>query len=294
MEFAIQLVFSGISVGSVYALIAMGMVLTFWTTRVINFGHGSLLMVGALLTVVLGAGRLGFYKAALIALGITAILMVLAERAAVRPLVKLTGSMGWIVSTLGLGIFLQGFASKFFGSQAVAFPSLLFTNDDTIPFLGIRLSAQYLSILGLSLLIMFAMELFLRRSPWGRAVRAVAHDPDLSSIMGIPGRRVVVLSFAASGLLAGVAGIMTAQISGTVDPAFGFNLMVLGFVASVIGGMGSSIGALTGGIFLGVLEKLVGGYVSTAAQHGIAFAVLMVVLAVRPQGLFGKEEITKI
>ena len=294
MEFAIQLVFSGISVGSVYALIAMGMVLTFWTTRVINFGHGSLLMVGALLTVVLGAGRLGFYKAALVALGITAVLMVLAERAAVRPLVKLAGSMGWIVSTLGLGIFLQGFAAKFFGSQAVAFPSLLFTNDDTIPFLGIRLSAQYLSILGLSLLIMVAMELFLRRSAWGRAVRAVAHDPDLSSIMGIPGRRVIVLSFAASGLLAGVAGIMTAQISGTVDPAFGFNLMVLGFVAGVIGGMGSSIGALTGGIFLGVLEKLVGGYVSTAAQHGIAFAVLMVVLAVRPQGLFGKEEITKI
>lgn len=294
MEFAIQLVFSGISVGSVYALIAMGMVLTFWTTRVINFGHGSLLMVGALLTVVLGAGRLGFYKAAMIALGITAVLMVLAERAAVRPLVKLSGSMGWIVSTLGLGIFLQGFAAKFFGSQAVAFPSLLFTNDDTIPFLGIRLSAQYLSILGLSLLIMFSMELFLRRSAWGRAVRAVAHDPDLSSIMGIPGRRVVVLSFAASGLLAGVAGIMTAQISGTVDPAFGFNLMVLGFVASVIGGMGSSIGALTGGIFLGVLEKLVGGYVSTAAQHGIAFAVLMVVLAVRPQGLFGKEEISKV
>jgi len=294
MEFAIQLVFSGISVGSVYALIAMGMVLTFWTTRVINFGHGSLLMVGALLTVVLGAGRLGFYKAALIALGITAVLMVLAERAAVRPLVKLAGSMGWIVSTLGLGIFLQGFAAKFFGSQAVAFPSLLFTNDDTIPFLGIRLSAQYLSILGLSLLIMFAMELFLRRSAWGRAVRAVAHDPDLSSIVGIPGRRVVVLSFAASGLLAGAAGIMTAQISGTIDPAFGFNLMVLGFVATVIGGMGSSIGALTGGIFLGVLEKLVGGYVSTAAQHGIAFAVLMIVLAVRPQGLFGKEEITKI
>ena len=293
MEFAIQLVFSGISVGSVYALIAMGMVLTFWTTRVINFGHGSLLMLGALLTVVLG-GPLGLYRAAMIAVGITAVLMVLAERAAVRPLVKLAGSMGWIVSTLGLGIFLQGFAAKFFGSQAVAFPSLLFTNDDTIPFLGIRLSAQYLSILGLSLLIMFAMEIFLRRSPWGRAVRAVAHDPDLSSIMGIPGRRVVILSFAASGLLAGVAGIMTAQISGTVDPAFGFNLMVLGFVASVIGGMGSSIGALTGGIFLGVLEKLVGGYISTAAQHGIAFAVLMVVLAVRPQGLFGKEEITKI
>jgi branched-chain amino acid transport system permease protein len=294
MEFAIQLVFSGISVGAVYALIAMGMVLTFWTTRVINFGHGSLLMVGALLTVVLGAGRLGFYKAVPIALGITAILMVLAERAAVRPLVKLTGSMGWIVSTLGLGIFLQGFAAKFFGSQAVAFPSLLFTNDDTIPFLGIRLSAQYLSILVLSLLIMAAMELFLRRTAWGRAVRAVAHDPDLSSIMGIPGRRIVVLSFAASGILAGVAGIMTAQITGTIDPAFGFNLMVLGFVATVIGGMGSSVGALAGGIFLGVLEKLVGGYISTAAQHGIAFAVLMVVLAVRPQGLFGKEEITKI
>ena len=160
--------------------------------------------------------------------------------------------------------------------------------------IGIQLSAQYLAVLVLSVALMVAMELFLRVTRWGRAVRAVAHDADAAALAGIPVRRVVTMSFVASGVLAGVAGILVAQIMGTADPQFGFNLIVLGFVAAVVGGMGSIAGALVGGIALGVAEKLAGGFISTAFGDAMAFAVLMAVLAVRPQGLFGRREVTKV
>ncbi|WP_246654223.1 branched-chain amino acid ABC transporter permease [Azospirillum formosense] len=294
MHFVLQLIFAGVCVGAVYALIAMGLSLTFWTTRTLNFGQGSLLMTASVATVaMLGAGMpavLAVPLGILLAGG----LMVVAERIAIRPLLKSGDSMGWVVSTLGLGIFLQGFVSSVFGSQAIAFPSLVFDSLDSVDVAGVQVSSQYLAVLALSLTLMVAMELFLRRSAWGRAVRAVSHDADAAALAGIPVRRVIVLSFVASGVLAGIAGVMVAQITGTVDPSFGFNLMVLGFVAAVFGGMGNTAGALVGGIALGVIEKLVGGYVSTAAEHGMAFAILMVILAIRPQGLFGRKEFTKV
>lgn len=294
MDFALQLAFAGICIGSAYALIAMGLSLTFWTTKTLNFGQGAILMAGAVGAVaLLGAGApapLAIVGALLVA----AVLMVLAERVAVRPLLRHGASMGWVVSTLGFGLVLQGLAARFFGSQAIAVPPLVFDSQTFVKVAGVQVSAQYLAVLVLSLVLMLVMELFLRRGAWGRAVRAVAHDPDAASLAGIPVRRVIVASFAASGALAAIAGILLAQIGGTVDPAFGVNLMVLGFVAAVFGGMGSTVGALIGGITLGVIEKLVGGYVSSAAEHGMAFAILMVVLATRPQGLFGRAEINKV
>ncbi|MDB5890073.1 MAG: branched-chain amino acid transporter permease [Polaromonas sp.] len=294
MEFFLQLVFAGVCVGAAYALIAMGLSLTFWTTKTLNFGHGSLLMLGAVSSTSLIAAGMPAGVALPLALLITGVLMGVAERVTIRPLLKAGGSMGWVVSTLGFGLFAQGFVAKFFGSQAIAVPPLVFDSMVFVSIAGIQVSAQSLSVLVVSLVLMVAMELFLRRSAWGRAVLAVAHDADAASLVGIPVRRVVVVSFIASGVLAGLAGILLSQINGTVDPGFGFNLMVLGFVAAVFGGMGSIQGAMVGGIVLGVIEKLVGGYVSTAVEHAMAFAILMAILGTRPQGLFGRAEVTKV
>lgn len=294
MDFALQLIFAGVCIGSAYALIAMGMSLTFWTTKTLNFGQGAILMAGAVGAVSLLGVGLPAPLAIAGALLVAAVLMVVAERVAVRPLLRHGASMGWVVSTLGFGLVLQGLAARVFGSQAIAVPPLIFDSQTFVAIAGIQVSAQYLAVLVLSLALMVLMELFLRHGAWGRAVRAVAHDPDAAALAGIPVRLVIVASFAASGVLAAVAGILLAQIGGTVDPAFGVNLMVLGFVAAVFGGMGSTVGALIGGIALGVIEKLVGGYVSSAAEHGIAFAILMLILATRPQGLFGRPDINKV
>jgi len=294
MGFAASLILGGISVGSVYALIALGLNLTFLTTRTLNFGQGSLMMLAAVSAVLLAGIGANLYVGLLGGIVLVGVVAALTESIAIRPIARVGGSMGWVVTTLGVGIFLQGFVAKFFGSQALAFPSFLFSARDFVSIGGVRLSAQYLAIFVIALALVIAFELFLKRTAWGRALQAVALDPDLASVMGIPVRRVVMLSFVGSGVLAGVAGVLVAQITGTVDAAFGFNLLILGFVAAVLGGIGNTWGALFGGVFLGVIEKLVGGYVSTAAEQGIAFALLMVALAVRPHGLLGEKEVVKV
>jgi branched-chain amino acid transport system permease protein len=294
MDFFIQMVASGLSVGAVYALVGLGLNLTFWTTRVLNFGQGSVLMTGAMLTAVMYAAGVNVFVAVALSLAATSLILWVIEAVGVRPMLRIAGSMGWVVSTLGAGIFLQGVASRLFGTQAVAFPDVLFSSADTVELFGAYLSIQYIAVFFICVTIVALMEYFLQRSTWGYGVRAVAHDRELASLMGIPVRRVVVVSFLVSGLLAGVAGILVCQISGTVDPSVGLHLLILSFVAAVVGGMGSAFGALVGGLLLGVLEKLVGGYVSPAAAEIVAFVLLVGVLTVRPQGLFGTRETVKV
>ncbi len=294
MGFAASLILSGISVGAVYALIALGLNLTYLTTRTLNFGQGSLMMLAAVAAVLFAGSGMGLHAGLLAGIVLVGLVAGLTEAIAIRPIVRVGGSMGWVVTTLGVGIFLQGFVAKFFGSQALAFPSFLFSARDNLNLLGVRLSAQYVVILAIALILVFAFEFFLKRTTWGRALQAVAMDPDLAGVMGIPVRKVVTLSFIGSGVLAGIAGVLVAQITGTVDAAFGFNLLIFGFVAAVLGGIGNTWGALLGGLFLGVIEKLVGGYISTAAEQGIAFALLMLALALRPEGLLGEKELVKV
>ncbi len=294
MEFLFSLLVAGVSVGSAYALIAIGLNMTFWTTRTLNFGQGSLMMLCAMLAAFLSTQGAALFLAVLGGLAAVGALGMFVERFTIRPaLQSATGSMGWIVATLGFGTFLQGVAAKLFGSQAVAFPEFLFTTQDVVTVFGVPVALQYAVIFVLAVALVAGLELFLRQTIWGQVVLAVSADPELGRMQGMPVRAVVLLSFIASSVLAGVAGLLIAQIGGTVDPAFGFDLVLLGFVAAVLGGMGSSIGALVGGIMVGVLSKLVGGYISTAAEHGIAFAVLMLMLAVRPQGLFARVEAVK-
>lgn len=292
-DFFFSLLLAGISVGSVYALVALGLNLTFWTTKTLNFGQGSLMMLCAMLTVFLAAQGLAMLLAVLGALAIIAALGMFIERYTVRPALRTTGSMGWVVSTLGFGIFLQGVAAKWFGSQAVAFPDILFSAQDYVTLFGQFVSLQYLLVLVVAVSLILLLELFVRKTVWGQAVHAVSLDPELALVQGMPVRRIILGSFVGSSILAGVAGLLIAQIGGTVDPAFGFDLVLLGFVAGVFGGMGSSIGALVGGLVVGVTSKLVGGYISTAGEHAIAFALLMAMLALRPQGLFGRPEVSK-
>jgi branched-chain amino acid transport system permease protein len=294
MEFFLSLLIAGISVGSTYALIALGLNMTFWTTRTLNFGQGSLMMLCAMLTAFMSTQGLPIALAVIGGLLVIAALGVFIERFTVRPALKIEGSMGWVVATLGFGTFLQGVAAKYFGSQAVAFPEILFTASDIVTIFGQPVAMQYLIMFILAVVLIIGLELFLRKTIWGQVIRAVSFDPELGRVQGMPVRQIILLSFIASSVLAGIAGMLIAQTGGTVDPAFGFDLVLLGFVAAVLGGMGSSLGALAGGIVVGVLSKLVGGYISTAAEHGVAFALLMTMLAIRPQGFFARAEAVKV
>lgn len=294
MDYALQLIFAGLSVGAIYALVGLSLHLTFWTTRTLNFGQGSIMMMGAMLTAMMLASGLPVLVAVLLSLMAAAAMLLVTELIAVRPLMKVGGSMGWVVSTLGMGVMLQGIASLLFGTQAVAFPDVLFSSKATVQLFGAWVSVQYIAVFVICVMFVLLMELFLKYSNWGHAVRAVAHDHEVAAVLGIPVRRVIQASFICSGLIAAVAGIMVSQIAGTVDPGFGLHLLVLSFVAAVVGGMGSAKGALIAGLMLGVLEKLIGGYYSPAAAEMIAFVLLVVMLTVRPQGLLGRKETVKV
>ena len=293
MDFFLSLVIAGASVGSVYALVAVGLNLTFWTTKTLHFGQGAVMMLSAMSTALLVRHGFSEIVSIVLALALVGLMGVVVERIAVRPALKTTGSMGWVIATLGFGIVLQGMTARFFGSQAVAFPEVLFKVQDVAVIGGQNVSLQYLAVFCISVLLILVLETLTRRTVLGTAIQGIAQDIELAVVQGLPVNLIVSGSFVLSGILAGIAGILVAQIGGTVDPAFGFELVLSGFVAAVLGGMGSSAGALLGGIILGITGKLVGGYVSTAAEHGIAFALLVLMLAIRPQGIFGRAEVNK-
>lgn len=293
MSFFLSLVIAGMCVGSAYALVAVGLNFTFWTTKTLNFGQGAVMMLCAVTTALLMAGGSGKFVSIVAALALVALVGVIVERVAIRPALKTAGSMGWVIATLGFGILLQGITAKIFGSQAIAFPEVIFRAQDSVTVGGQNISLQYATVFFTSVALIIILEVLMRHTILGSAVRAISQDTELGTVQGLPVGLIITGSFVASSALAGVAGILVAQISGTVDPAFGFELVLFGFVAAVLGGMGSSFGALAGGIIVGVLGKLVGGYVSTAAEHSIAFALLILMLALRPEGFFGRREVGK-
>lgn len=294
MDFLLSLLIAGTCVGSVYALVAVGLNFTFWTTRTLNFGQGAIMMAGAISTAALSTSLgLGLWTSILLSIVLVAVIGFAVERLAIRPALKSMGSLTWVIATLGFGILLQGIAAKTFGSEAMPFPEIVFKTTDALTLGGHALSLQYLSVFVVSVVIIGVLELLMRRTVLGKAVRAVAQDAELAEVQGLPVKLIISASFVASGVVAGVAGILVAQIGGTIDPAFGFELVLFGFVAAVVGGMGNSPGALIAGIGTGILSKLIGGYVSTAAEHGIAFLVLVLMLALRPHGLFGRAEVAK-
>jgi branched-chain amino acid transport system permease protein len=293
VSFFLQLLLQGVALGAVYALVGQGLNVTFWTLRIVNFAHGSFLMIGVFLALSAFQAGLPLPVALLAGVASVAVLGAVLERVAVRPVLRHAGGLGWIVATLGAAIVVQAIASEVYGPQSRAFPAVVFAPEDVLQLAGVRLSLQLLLVAAVALVVLGLFELVVRRTSWGMVLRATSHDPESARLRGIRVETVVTGSFVVSGALAGLAGVLIAPITG-INPGFGFVLMLGGFAAAVVGGMGSSAGALVGGIAVGVVELLVGGYVSTSAQSAVAFAVLVVILLVRPIGLFGTREVLKV
>ena len=184
MDFFLSLVIAGACVGSVYALVAVGLNLTFWTTKTLNFGQGAVMMLCAISTALLTAQGLSNGVAIIAGVAIVALVGVIVERIAVRPALKTAGSMGWVIATLGFGILLQGITSKFFGSQAIPFPEVLFTVQDVIDIGGQNISLQYVSIFVVSILIIVVLEGLTRYTVLGTAIRGTAQDMELAIVQG--------------------------------------------------------------------------------------------------------------
>lgn len=293
MNFFLQLLLQGMALGTVYALVGQGLNVTFWTLRVVNFGHGAFLMIAVFVSLSAWEAGLPLPLALVAGVTVVALLGAVLERVAVRPVLKQPGGMGWVVATLGAAIVIEAIADHVYGPQVRSFPGIVFTPNDYLNVAGVRMSLQLLLIAGVALVVLGVFEYLLRRTSWGMVLQATSHDAESAQLRGIRVKRVITMSFVISAALAGLAGVVIAPVTG-ISPGFGFALLLNGFAAAVVGGMGSSVGALLGGLTVGVAELMVGGYISTQAQSAVAFLVLISILMVRPTGIFGVREVVKV
>ena len=283
----LQQVVNGVTIGVVYALIAIGLTLVFGILGVINFAHGDFYMIGAFLTYTLTV-RLGLEYFLALALTIAggAAVGLLAERLAVRPL-KGRHMFTVVLSTLGLSIFLENGALLVWGPD----PREIELAWGSRPLLigGVVITFLRLAVLATAAALIVALTWFIRRTTWGMAMRAVAANRDAAALMGIPVDRVYAITFAVGSALAGVAGGLLGAMF-TIEPTMGEWAVVKAFSVVIMGGMGHVPGAVLGGIILGVAESLGAGFLpgGTSYKDGIGYAILILVLLYRPQGLFGR------
>jgi branched-chain amino acid transport system permease protein len=279
----LQYIFSGITSGSIYALTALGFTLIYNATDIINFAQGELVMLGGMTAIALYGAGLPLAVAFVGATMIVALLSVVFQQLAIKPLLA-KGVLAQIIATVGASLALRTAAMMIWGRDAKPLPP--FTGDTPIKVLGATLLPQTLWVLGLTLVIVLALQMFYRRSLTGKAVRACAINPLAARLMGVSYQRVVLLSFAVAGAISAAGGVMIAPIS-FMSYSSGALLGLKGFAAAALGGLGNPLGAVLGGLLLGVLEGLGVGYVSSGYKDAVAFLVLLLILFLRPQGLLG-------
>ncbi len=302
----LQALISGLAVGSAYALVALGFSVTFTTTRTLNFSHGEFVSAGAfigmsVLFLALGkspaatsfggenpgsAAQLMALIAALIGMGMIGWLLYVLG---VRPFSKKPG-MAWVMSTLGFGVILQSVGLAIWGPKPVFVPAPL--GDDVVRVLGVGVRPQEMLMLGISIVIMFAFDHVMRRTMAGKAMRAVAQNPSVASLMGINVNTMMVGAFVVSSALAGLSGFLLAPIA-QASLFMGLAVGLKGFSAAMVGGLSNPRGCVIGGFILGVMESLVNLWSAQWREVAI-FALVILVLAVRPTGLFGSRLVEKV
>lgn len=283
----IQLLFSGLALGAVYGLVALSYSTIYATRNVINFGQGELVVLGSLLGVsMVVGGKVPVLIALVVAAAVVALAALLVEWLAVRSVKEVTRNMIWVMSTFGLGICMNQLMQKFWGTDPVRFPKFI-GKDEPIQLGQVTMLPQELGVIIIAVVVAVAFEAFRRNTLMGKAVRATAMDRDTASLMGIDTRKVVYGSYALSGALATLCGFLVAPIQ-FADPNGGVLLSVKGFIALVIGGLGSPIGGFLGGLFLGLLEIGSASLISEVWKDVITFSALILVMLIRPSGFFGR------
>jgi branched-chain amino acid transport system permease protein len=279
---------NGIMLGSTYALVAIGYTLVFGVLRLLHLAHAEVYMVGAFigleLMLWLPVGPLTAIAAALFG---CAALGVLLELVAFRPIRRRGGHfLAPIVSTIGAGLVLQEIATKLFGAEQVGFPQRL---EPTLYHLGaITLSSAQLLILAIAFSAMLLLHLFVSRTRYGMAMRATAESLPVASILGIDVDKVIALTFAVASGLGGVAGVLVGLAFNAISPFMGTQMVVKGMAVILIGGLGNIYGAMLGGLVLGLVEVLSVAYLASSYRDAFSFGLMILILLVRPQGMFGR------
>lgn len=288
MERFFQYAISGLSTGAVYALVALGLVLIYRSTRILNFAHGDITTAGTFVAFAVLAFNLPFAVAAVaaflfgavLAMGFYFVILVPAQR-------RESTQLGQIILTLGLGLILQGLISYIGGTEPQNFPFPL-SEYKVYTVGGVIVSQLSLGTLGAGLLAAFLFYLLVQKTRIGLAMRATSENLTAAQTLGIPTRGVLAFSWGLAAVLGVMAGLFLAPAL-LLDPFFMLEPFLKGFAAAILGGLNSLPGAIVGGLILGVAEALTGGFVSIAFKNTLAFVVIIVVLLLRPEGLLGEE-----
>lgn len=288
MNFLTYLI-NGISLGSVYAIIALGYTMVYGIAKMLNFAHGDVIMIGCYVVFLVMSGQ-GLHPvvAVLLSIIICTLLGIAIEKIAYKPLRRAT-PLAVLITAIGVSYFLQNGALLLFGADTKSFSSVI-----TLPalkFAGGKLTISSTTIVTVlvCIIIMIALTLFIRKTKAGRAMLAVSEDKDAAQLMGVNVNATISLTFAIGSGLAAIAGVLFCSAYPTLTPYTGSMPGIKAFTAAVFGGIGSVPGALIGGILLGIIEILGRAYISSQLSDAIVFAVLIIVLLVKPTGILGKK-----
>jgi len=289
---ALQQLLNGLALGSVYALIALGYTMVYGIIKLINFAHGEMYMLGAYFGFyAITMFKLSLFPAMLVSMVAAAVVGVLLERIAYRPL-RNSPRISVLITAIGASLLFQSTAQLVFGAAFKPFPQAM-------PFRRIQLGPVFITnrqflIFGVAVVLMVALHLLVTYTKFGKAMRAVARDKEAALLMGINVDRIISITFALGSALAATAGILVGMYYNRIDPYMGTMPGLKAFVAAVLGGIGIVPGAVVGGLLMGVAENLVVTLGSSTLRDAVAFAVLIVVLLVRPNGLLGKKGMEKV
>lgn len=286
----LQYLFTGITIGATYALIALGFTLIYNASHVINFAQGEFLMIGGMATVSLTAMGVPMLLAIVLAVVLAGVLGVALQRLAIAP-AKNADVVTLIIITIGASIFIRGLAQLVWGKEYHVMPN--FSGDEPIQIFGAVLNSQSLWVLGVGSVLVVVLVYFFTRTLTGKAILATSMNKDAARLVGIRTQVVLMLAFMVSALLGSVAGIVVAPITFT-SYDIGIILGLKGFVAAAIGGLGSGMGAVVGGLALGVVEAMAAGYLSSDYKDAVAFSMILLVLFFMPRGLFGAKVVERV
>lgn len=279
-------IINGLTLGSTYSLIALGYTMVYGILELINFAHSEIYMIGAFIGLIMvSVYKLPFIVALLLSMAGSCLLGIIIERIAYKPLRK-ANRIASLISAIGVSIFLQNAVLMLAGPQARAFPANF--NVTNLELGNLRISSLQLIILLVSIVLMIGLHLLIQRTRLGQAMRATAQDKETAQLMGIKIDQVVSFTFAIGSALGGAAGVLVGIYFDSADPMMGFFPGLKGFVAAVLGGIGSIPGAMLGGLILGLIEMLGAVYISRY-KDAIAFAVLIFILLLKPTGLLSRK-----
>ena len=293
MTFITNLI-NGVSLGSIYAVIALGYTMVYGIAKMLNFAHGDVIMVGAYIVFALTSyAGVNPYLALVISMAACTLLGMAIERFAYKPL-RGASPLAVLITAIGVSYFLQNMALLIFGSQAKSFTSIVNLPALTLAGGKITISAETIVTIIVSLIIMVSLTLFVNKTKPGRAMLAVSEDKGAAQLMGVNVNATISLTFAIGSGLAAVAGGLLCSAYPTLSSQTGAMPGIKAFVAAVLGGIGSIPGAVIGGVLIGVIEILSRSYISSQMADAIVFAVLIIVLLVKPTGILGKKYIEKV